>query len=208
MGRNGLVAAATGLALLASGLAAPGAWAGDGGPPGPWTFEARAFLTGKSDQSDPSGYVVYSALGLEAGLARRLSPRLSAALTLRTESREVDLERSGEPAERLGSIEFLPVSLLIRYHLRPGGSLHPYLGAGANLTVAWEKSGALDSAGVSPGVGPALELGADLDVGPAVLWNLDLRWNAHRTGIDFGSGRTVDLTLDTVVLGTGIGFRF
>ncbi len=187
--------------------AVAGAWEADG-PPGPWTFRTRVFLTGQSDESDPPGYVVYSALGLEAGLDRALGRRLAVALTVRTESREVDVATAAGPDTRLGSIEFLPVNLFLQYRPRPDGSVHPYVGAGVNLTVAWEKSGALDSNAVSPGVGPAVQLGADFDLGPAMLWTLEARWNAHRTELRSGSTKPVSLTLDTVVLGTGVGFRF
>jgi outer membrane protein len=166
------------------------------------------FLTGQSDESDPPGYVVYSALGLEAGLDRALSRRFAAALTVRTESREVDVAAAGSPDTRLGSLEFLPVSVFFQYRPHPDGSFHPYVGAGANLTVVWEKSGALDSDDVSPSLGPAVQIGADFDLGPAMLWTLEARWNAHRTELRSGPTKPVSLTLDTVVLGAGVGFRF
>jgi outer membrane protein W len=90
-----------------------------------------------------AGYQV-SAFALEAGLRRTVSQLLAAELTVRTESREVDsLVPSGED-RRLGSLELLPLNLLLQLRPFRQGLVRPYASAGVNLTVAWEKSGTLD----------------------------------------------------------------
>jgi outer membrane protein len=175
---------------------------------GPWLFTTRLLMTGSSDRSEPAGFQVYSAFTLEAGLRRSLGRNLAAELTIRTESREVDsLVPAGE-ARRLGSLELLPIDLLLQFHLPTGGALHPYVGAGVNLTVAWEKSGLLDSTDMAGSVGPAIQLGTDLDLSRYAVLNLDLKWNAMTATLENGGSRLTRIDLDPLSLGIGAGFRF
>ena len=173
-----------------------------------WTFTTRLLATGSSDESEPAGYKVFSAVTLEASLRRSFSRVVGAELTVRTESREVDsLVPTGED-RRLGSLELLPMSLLLQFRVPSGGKVHPYAGAGVNLTVAWEKSGALDSVDMPGSVGPAVQVGADWELSPRALVNLDLRWNTLRAKLENGGARLARLKVDPVSLGVGVGFRF
>lgn len=194
------------LALLFLLTGAANAAAQEGAPP--WTFTSRIVATGSSDESDPPGYKVFSAITLEAGLRRTLSRLLAAELTVRTESREVDsLFPAGED-RRLGSLELLPLNLLLQLRLPTHGSVHPYAGAGVNLTVAWEKSGALDSTDMAGSVGPAVQLGADFDLSSRALLNVELTWNRLRADLENGGVRLTRLKMDPLALGFGVGFRF
>ena len=173
-----------------------------------WTFITRLVATGSSDESEPPGYKVYSAFTLEAGIRRKMGTLLTAELTVRTESREVDsLVTVGEDS-RLGSIELLPVNLILQ--VRPFGqkSIRPYAGAGLNLTVAWEKSGVLDSIDMPGHIGPAIQAGVDMEISPNVLMNLDLRWNTLTAKLENGNIPLADLRIDPLALGIGVGFGF
>jgi len=173
-----------------------------------WTFITRLVATGSSDESEPPGYKAYSAFTLEAGVRRSLGPLLMAELTVRTESREVDsLVTVGED-HRLGSIELLPFDLMLQ--VRPLGrkSVRPYAGAGLNLTVAWEKSGALDSTDMPERVGPAVQAGVDIDISSHALLNLDLSWNTLTAKLENGGVPLTDLRIDPLALGIGLGFGF
>ncbi len=203
--RRALTTAITFVLLLASVPAS----AGEGGAPAePWMFRTRLVLTGNSDHSEPAGFTVYSAVTLEAALCRRLSRRLTAELSLRTESREVDRAAAGGPDERLGSLELLPITLAIQYRPAGGGTVHPYAGFGVNMTTAWEKSGELDSLDVGPHLGPAVQLGADFDLGPRVVFNAHIGWNTLVMDIDRAGTRFARLKIDPIALGLGVGFRF
>jgi outer membrane protein len=195
------------LSLIALALGYLPLAAQEKGPP-PWSFRTRAIITGNSAESEPAGYKMYSAITLEAALTRRLGRLFGLELGVRTESREVDFQPGEEPAERLGSLELLPVNLLLQVRPALSGRFHPYAGAGLNLTVAWEKSGVLDSMDVSPSPGAALQLGADLDLSPAILLNFDLRWNALSVDIENRSVPYASLKVDPIALGLGLGFRF
>src|SRR5580765_7949418 len=105
-----------------------------------WTFHTSAFISGNSDQSDPAGYTVYSGIGLLAGIRRQLGNAFALELTMRTESREVDVAQTGGPDLRLGSLELLPVNLLFQWRPPIGGAVRPFIGAGLNVTAAWEKT--------------------------------------------------------------------
>ena len=173
-----------------------------------WSFRTRAFISGGSDESTPPDYKAYSGVGLEAALRRALGAHFAAELSLHTESREVDHLNAGAPAVRLGSLEMLPTTVVVLYRFGTGGSFHPYAGAGVNLTVAWEKSGVLDSLDVSPHIGPAVQLGFDKDLGRSALFNLDVRWNTLRTKIENHGVPLTELKIDPLTLGIGVGFRF
>lgn len=141
--------------------------------------------------------------------------RLATSLPgLRRRAQCLDRVPRGRPSaarrarRRLGSVELLPVHLLLQWRPRRAGAVHPYLGAGGNLTVCWEKSGVLDSTDLSPSVGPALQVGVDLDLSPSALLNLDIKWNAMRTNVESGETRIARLTLDPLAQGLGLGFRF
>lgn len=177
---------------------------------GPWTSTTRLVLSGSSDpaESDPQGYKVYSGIALDIGIQRRLGPRLGVEFNLRSESREVTLARDPGADIPLGSVEVLPVTLLLQYRPLAGGKVRPYFGAGLNLTVVWEKAGALDSTDLSPSLAPAVQLGTDLRLSPRLFLNVDLKWNPWRTDIKEGSDTLAHLRVDPIALGVGVGFRF
>jgi outer membrane protein len=175
----------------------------------PWSVRTRAVMSGSSDHSEPDGYTVYSGISLEAGVGWAFHRLFGLELTARTESREID-QATGLDGEdmRLGSVELLPVNLFVQFRPAWWSGVHPYAGAGLNLTVAWEKSGMLDSSDLSPWLGPAVDLGVDVDMGRALFFNLDARWNAYRTDVELDGTRMARLRIDPISLGAGVGARF
>ncbi|MEZ4584867.1 MAG: OmpW family outer membrane protein [Gemmatimonadales bacterium] len=173
----------------------------------PWVMKTRLLVTGTNRSSEPEGFTTYTAFPLEVSIGRSLGGRFALELAARSESREVD--RAATPtAERLGTLELLPVSLLAQYRLGRG-RVRPYLGVGGNLTVVWEKAGVLDSMEVSPSLGPALQAGVDVRLSEYLVFNADFRWNAMRTDLDAPGGpRFARLLIDAASLGVGLGVRF
>ena len=162
-------------------------------------------MSGSSTHSDPAGYKVYSGIGLEAAVDHRIHGFLGVELTIRTESREVDVNRGAPVDTRLGSLELLPISLIVQA-FPWDGTFRPYLGAGINLTVCWEKSGALDNTQVTPSIGPVVQLGLDVALSAAFFLNADIRWNLLRTDVK-DQGSVTSLTIDPLTLGVGVGVR-
>jgi outer membrane protein W len=173
-----------------------------------WIYINRIIVSGSSDESEPKNYQVYSAFTLEAAIRKQISFAFSMELNLKTESREVDFTDDAGLVTNLGSVELLPVNIILHYRLLLNGGFHPYIGAGGNFTVCWEKSGILDNKDLTPSFGPALQLGADFDLAPYMLFNIDIKWNSMRTNIKENGRKIVRLKLDPINFGVGIGFRF
>ncbi len=175
-----------------------------------WTIKTSFVLSGSSDNSDPDGYKVYSALSVEPAVVRRLSKTLAIELSVRTESHEVDaIDFSGANIYvPLGSIELLPVNFLLIYHIPITSSIHPYAGAGLNSTFCWEKSGWLNSTDLTPSFGPAIHLGMDVNLSSNMFFNFNLGWNKLQTEIEDWGFENVTLNIDPLSLKLGVGFNF
>lgn len=173
-----------------------------------WSFRCGLLMTGSSDSSEPAGYKVYSSITLEAGIGRRLNRSFSVELGLAPESHEVDRAAGGGQRANLGSIELLPLTLVLLCRPASGGSVHPYAGAGVNLTMCWEKSGELDSTDLTPSLGPAIAAGMDFGPASGVMFNLSLKWFAMTTDIKTGGARLARLKISPLSLSAGAKFGF
>jgi outer membrane protein len=145
---------------------------------------------------------------MEVATRRHPGEALAAECCLALESREVERTDAGGVKTNLGSIESLPLTALLQWRIPVRWSIRPYVGAGANLTVFWEKSGLLDSVDLAPTVGPALERGADFDLSPATFLNVDFRWNSSKTDIEERGTKIATLRIHPSSFRAGIGFRF
>lgn len=174
-----------------------------------WSARSRLQITGTSDSSEPVGYFVYSGVPIELSLRRDITRRLSIEASASLESREIDTTRAGvSPRLNLGSIQTLPLNVVALVRPWAGARVRPYAGIGANLTVFWEKSGALDSMDLTPGVGLALQAGTDIALSPVAVFNLDVKWNQLDTELKSDGSRVARLAINPLSLGIGFGFRF
>jgi outer membrane protein len=134
---------------------------------------------------------------------------------------EHDIDAGGTLAAvgKLASARVLPPSLILQYHFRAGDKFKPYLGAGLNYTTFLNEK-ASDAASATLGMsnlelddsfGFVLQVGAD--------YRLDDRWylNADIKYIDMSTTATanslagpirVDVDIDPVLFGVGVGYRF
>jgi outer membrane protein len=177
---------------------------------GPWSIRTRVQLSGSSDLSEEEGYRVYSGVPIEISVRRELGGRFGLEFSGALESREVDVASpDGSDRVNLGSIQTLPINVLVQYYFRGDAArVRPYAGAGLNLTVFWEKSGALDSSDLSPGGGLALQVGTDIALSAAVVFNLDLKWNQLATDLELDGRTLARLSIHPLTFGAGFGFRF
>ncbi len=167
-------------------------------------FLTRLTATGSSDASEPQGYKAYSSIHLEIGVRRPLTSNLAIELDLAHESREVDW-MGPEKEESLGSIELLPVHMLLQY--RPlMRKWHPYIGAGVNYTLFWEKSGELNSKKLSPSAGPILQLGVDRPLTSHIVLNLDIKFIRMKTDFEGPQKEQIKLSIHPTAMGIGLGF--
>ncbi len=176
----------------------------------PWTVRVRATISGASYESQPADYKIYSGVSLEAAIERRLGSIAALELSGRTESREVLGPASTGADERLGSIEMLPLTLLLRWLPlgRSNAAFQPYLGGGAALIATWEKSGVLDSTDVPASLRPALGLGADYVLSDRLVLNLDVKWNPLTARITNFRSPDPTVKIDPMTVGLGMGVRF
>ena len=176
----------------------------------PWTLRLRGAISGSSDDSQPEGYQIYSGIALEAAVERRMGTTTAVELSVRTESREVLGPGNAAGDNRLGSLEMLPVTLLVRWLPRAGheSAFQPYVGAGGNVTVTWEKTGALDSSDVPAGLHPAVGLGTDYVLSERLVLNLDVKWHPMKARITNFRSPDPTVKLDPMTFGLGLGVRF
>ena len=112
----------------------------------------------------------------------------------------------------VGSLKALPPTLTLQYHFMPDSpSFRPYVGAGINYTNFSSVSlagGALNSSNSS--TGGALQAGFDIPFSTNMVFNVDIKKVYMKTTISSAaSGATVGrLTLDPLLIGMGIGWKF
>jgi len=62
--------------------------------------------------------------------------------------------------------------------------VRPYVGAGLNARVLWEKSGTLDSARVSQSVGATQAAGVEISLSPPAFCIVGYKWNQLSTDME------------------------
>jgi outer membrane protein len=113
----------------------------------------------------------------------------------------------------------LPPSLILQYHFLPDGKFRPYAGAGFNATFFFDKkvTDTLTNAGVTDvslddSFGYTLQIGADYEISPDWFANVDVKYLNIKTTADLktptGLFGKVDVDINPVVVGVGIGRRF
>jgi len=121
---------------------------------------------------------------------------------------------------RLASTWVLPPTLTAQYHFAPEGKVRPYIGAGVNYTLFYSEdaSNALEGA-----VGPtrvsmddsfswAAQAGVDIELSERVFLNLDVKYIDIDTTATFNTTaagtQSVNISLDPIVVGVGLGMKF
>jgi len=173
-----------------------------------WIFITRLAASSVSDESDPDGYKAYSSFTLNAVLRWNFIEPFAAELIINTESREVDVIDSEGHENSLGSIDMIPITLLLQYHPALGKNIHPYAGAGFNLTRFFEKSGLLNPQRLPNSTGMAFQLGVDFDLSSYLLLNLDIKSVAMKTRIEDSGNDDIKLKINPSTIGIGLGVRF
>jgi outer membrane protein len=121
---------------------------------------------------------------------------------------------------RLASTWVLPPTLTAQYHFAPEGKIRPYVGAGINYTIFYnEKPTDALTAAVGPtnvsmddSFGWALQAGVDFDLTESLFLNLDVKYididTTAALNTTAAGTQTVDINLDPLVIGVGIGMKF
>jgi outer membrane protein len=153
-------------------------------------------------------------LTFEIDISRRFGKYFGAELILATAAHEVRIE----DGPSLGSVHILPPTLLAQFHLPLAGKVHPYVGAGVNLTIIYDKTGVLESPELAglPGdeislgtsFGLAGQAGVDIDITERAVLNVDFKYVGLKTNLELDGNSLGDVSVNPIVFGVGFGYRF
>lgn len=119
-------------------------------------------------------------------------------------------------AGKLGELNYAPAVLALLYSPVADGALRPYIGGGINYTWIYHRRGStLQNLRVENAGGPALQFGTEYRISPQVAWYVDIKkiWlKTDASGvISTPAGpapATARVTLDPMILSTGLSFHF
>ncbi len=202
--------AGTGLALCAvllasNALADQGVMAGY--MPGDIVARARVVDMNFDSSSSPAPGVTANDKAIpEVDVSYFFTSHIAAELIL-TYPQSVGIDVNGG---NIGSVDALPPTLTLQYHFMPDSPyFRPYLGAGINYTNFSNDKLAGGAVTVSNSSwGAALQAGFDVPLSQNLLFNLDVKKIYMKTDASMNGAYLTTVTLDPVLLGVGLGWKF
>jgi outer membrane protein len=183
----------------------------------PWMVRARGIVIAPTAGTTTLGGLplqVGTDVTAEIDISRRFGKYLGAELVLATAAHEVRLEDGAS----LGSIHILPPTLLLQFHVPTAGKVHPYIGAGVNMTMIYDKTGVLETPGLAlegaqeldlgTSFGFAGQVGVDIDIAPRAVFNLDAKYVGLKSTLEVDGTELGDVGVNPVIIGVGFGYRF
>lgn len=208
-------------ALLAVAAATPAhAEAGD------WLVRARAIWVSPTESSSgiqpafPNDRVgVNGDVAPELDFTYFATKNIGVELILGTTKHDVTGRKGLAGLGKLADARVLPPTLTVQYHFAPDAKVRPYVGAGLNYTIFYDEdaSKSLNAAigdtkvKLKDSFGYALQAGVDIDLSKKVFLNLDVKYIDMDTTATLRTGslvNKVDVSIDPIVAGIGIGMRF
>ncbi|ADG20730.1 OmpW/AlkL family protein [Paraburkholderia atlantica] len=111
----------------------------------------------------------------------------------------------------LGGVNVLPPTLLLQYHFNHAGRVRPYVGAGLNYTLFYNngmQAGGVPVSIKNHSVGPALQVGIDVQASKSLFVNADIKKIWVKTDASLGGSSIGTLHVDPLVIGIGVGVKF
>jgi len=139
-----------------------------------------------------------------------LSPNLAAELILTYPQKQTIYSNGSE----IGSLKHLPPTLTLQYHVNPGGTVRPYIGAGINFTnFSGVEFAPAVQASLHPGIkhtswGAAWQLGADIVLAKDVYLNVDVKKLSLGTTVYSNGASVGKFKVNPTLAGIGLGWRF
>jgi len=195
---------ATAMMMLSAGMtnaalaAEPGTWSGKIG-----------WHSLQSKSSNSNGITASDATGVTFDAIYTFSPQWSldilAALPF---AHDIKLKGAGI----VGEAKQLPPTVSAQYHFNPQGRVNPYIGAGVNYTVFFNEKtrGALagKELDLKSSMGPAAQLGVDIEVAPRLFLNVDARWMSISTEARLDTASQGNVDINPYALGISLGYSF
>jgi outer membrane protein len=178
-------------------------------------FVGGAPLVG-SEVSVDNGYT------LDIDFTYMFTDNIGAELLLDVTS-EHDVDSGGTLASivpgKLASVRVLPPSLILQYHFRAGDKFKPYVGAGLNYTTFLNEKASDAASGIlgmsdldlDDSFGFVLQLGADYQIDDRWYLNADIKYidlSTTATANSLVGPIRVDVDIDPLLFGVGVGYRF
>lgn len=140
-------------------------------------------------------------------------------LILATTKHNINGKGGLDPIGELADTWVLPPTLTLQYHFAPKAKVRPYVGVGINYTHFYNEdaSNGLENAightnvNLDDSFGYAVQAGLDVDIAPRVFLNFDIKYIDIDTKAKLTTGNLVNrvnVSLDPIVAGIGIGMRF
>ena len=194
---------------------------------GDWLVRLRGIYVAPQDDSGPvlpavptGSVTVDDAIVPELDFTYFFTNNIAAELILATSPHDIDgagaLSALGEIADTMA----LPPTLTLQYHLAPGAKIRPYVGAGINWTVFYSEDsstslnaalGGATDVSLDDSFGWAVQAGVDFDLTDRVFLNLDVKYVDIDTTATLDTGgvlNAVDVEIDPIIFGVGLGMRF
>ncbi|MFN4095602.1 MAG: OmpW/AlkL family protein [Sphingomonas sp.] len=189
-------------------------------------MRVRAIVVSPTESSGP---VTPGFPGSEVGVSDSVMPEIDftymltdnvgAELILATTKHDAQGRGTLSGFDELASTWVLPPTLTLQYHFAPEAKVRPYVGAGVNYTIFYstKASPALEAAIGATSVkmddsfGYAVQAGVDIDLNEKVFLNLDVKYIDIDTTARLRTGaatNTAPISIDPIVAGVGVGFRF
>ncbi|HEV7290077.1 OmpW family protein [Sphingomonas sp.] len=193
---------------------------------GDFLVRGRAILVAPTESSGP---VTPGFPGSEVGVSNSVMPEvdftymltdnIGAELILATTKHDAQGRGTLSGFDELASTWVLPPTLTLQYHFAPEAKVRPYVGAGVNYTIFYstKASDALVTAigatdvELDDSFGYALQAGIDIDLNDKMFLNLDVKYIDMDTTARLRTGavtNTARVSIDPIVAGVGVGFRF
>lgn len=154
----------------------------------------------------------------ELDITYKFAPHWGVELIAGVSNHQVNAEGSIAGLGEVIDTCVLPPTLTLQYHFNPHGTLRPYVGAGVNYTNFFDEEvrGPLYQPGARVDVenswGYALQAGVDYEFAERWFINADIKYLDIDTRAEFvgttAGNLAVDVDIDPVVFGLGVGYRF
>jgi outer membrane protein len=212
--------------LAASAIAALVAASPAAAAQGDWLVRLRGIVVAPQDSSGPvlptfpgATVSVSTAVMPEVDFTYFATDHIGFELILATTKHTISGEGTLEPLGPVASTWVLPPTLTAQYHFAPASKVRPYVGIGINWTIYYSENASeelVDAVGatnvnLSNSVGVAFQGGVDIDISPKVFLNFDIKYITMGTNATLTTGalvNTVDVDINPLVFGFGIGTRF
>jgi outer membrane protein len=150
----------------------------------------------------------------EVDLSYFLTDHIAFELIAASTRHNVSVRNSALGNVDVGSVWVLPPTLTVQYHFMPHSAFSPYIGAGINVSFFYATQPAnppVTHWSMSNNVGAAIQAGFDYNFSGHWFANFDVKQiflNSTAKVDALGTTLTAKTSLNPLVIGAGIGYRF